>query len=231
MTRAATLIMVAAVGAASQAWGAGLDAAPPPVVAPPPSGVPPPPVVVAPPPVVAPAPSSLRGAFVYVYSFLDVRAAQFGARMLDQLDQQLVSSLAVEGVQAKVLRFKDSAVGENFSQTTGPTVGLYGYYRGGYGGSDMIPVRQTIAANFADERAAGARFRLIEFPANFTNQGAWQYYDVRWELDDARTGVRLWTRTYSNTHLTWWRADEDSVHRARAMLDKVFDDLRASGYL
>ena len=191
----------------------------------------PPPVAVAPPaaprpPVmVAPAATKLQGAFVYVYSFLDVRDQQFGPRMLDQLDQQLTADLSAEGVSSKVLRFKDSTVGETFAQS-GQQPGAWGY-----SGSDLIPVNQTIASNAADERATGARFRLIVFPANFSTQGAWQFYDVRWILIDAATGVRVWQNVYKTSHLTWWRNDEDSVNRAKGMLAKVMADLKGTGLL
>src|SRR5690349_16713782 len=63
----------------------------------------------------APAPKvSLRGSFVYIYTFLDVREDEFGLEVIEEFDRQIVSRFDAEGVKSKVLRFSRTPFGRRF---------------------------------------------------------------------------------------------------------------------
>jgi hypothetical protein len=171
----------------------------------------------------------LKGSFVYVYSFMDVREAEFGPQILNQLDSQLLAELDADGVRAKILRFKQSAVGQAYSQEEAITHAAPFEYHSP--GSDLVPVSKTIAANAPDEAATGAGFRLIEFPSSFSTQGAWRYYGVRWDLIDATSGLRIWSRVYNGSHPVLFKNDEDAQSRAKAMLAAVIGDFKRAGFL
>jgi len=174
-------------------------------------------------PAVAPpsAETSLRGSSIYIYTFLDVRQNEFGLKVVNQVDQQLVERFADEDVDAKVLRFRNSTIGQNY---------LLG---SGFAGSSasVIPVEQVMAANTEDEQAVGARYRLVVFPANYEITGAWQYYEIRWVLYDIQSGRRVWSYLYSGRHLMMWSAGENSVKRAKKFIDKAMTALKGAGYL
>src|SRR5688500_16897855 len=95
-----------------------LAAQAPPAVPPPASALPPPTIMVV--PVVPQAgpsarksvePPRLRGAAVFVYSFLDVRKDEFGAKVLGQFHRQLVDALEANGVDPRLQLFADTFQG------------------------------------------------------------------------------------------------------------------------
>ena len=163
---------------------------------------------------------SLRGANVYVYNVLDIRARYFGRRVIEQIESQLGARLDESGVRSAQLRFKDSPVSLSFvdGMTTGQSF-------------QRAPVFETIGANLGREREFGARYRLIILPANFEQEGAWQTYDIRWLLMDVRSNAIVWTFMTHNRRLTLWRNDENSERRGRQILDRVFEDLRTQAIL
>lgn len=162
----------------------------------------------------------LGGSFVYIYSFLDVRLKEFGPRMLAQIDQQLAAGFATRDVRTKLLRFRDSEPGRDPSATG--EMGEAGV---------MIPVRETVRSNADDERSVGANYRLIEFPL-FAGWAEWgEEYRTRWDLYEVGDSKLIWSRIYQNTHLIMFRADENAENRAKAMVDKVIEDLVVDGYL
>ena len=171
------------------------------------------------PPITAPAPvaahPALNGAFVYVYSFLDIREAQLGRPCLDLVNRDLVAALKASRVDAKVLNFKDSPTSSTFA--------LYG------NAGTVLPLKQVVAENAADERATGARYRLVVFPSNFEVMGAGQYWDIRWSLIDIATNRVVWTATIGGNRVIWWRTTEGAEPRAKGIVDKFMDELRKGG--
>ena len=173
------------------------------------------------PPALRPStPPSLQGATLYVYNFLDVRAQMFGPRMLDQVSRQLAMRLTENGVRSAAIMFKDSPVALGYSQTMT------------YGQSfDRIPIAETIVANHQRETEIGAQYRLIIIPANFSQEGAWQTYDIRWLLMDIPSNSLVWSFLTHNRRMTLWRSDENAERRGRALIDEVMADLRAQSIL
>jgi hypothetical protein len=162
----------------------------------------------------------LQNSKIYVYSFLDVREEYYSGKVLDQLDADLVGRLGEDMISLRILRFKNSPIGETYSAAQG--LGQ---------DSTMIPVGPVIEQNQADEKAFDARYRLIIFPANFSSVGAWRYYDIRWLLIDAKTGARLWNHLYSGKHLVMWSDSENAVARSKKILDELIKSLRADGLM
>ncbi len=164
----------------------------------------------------ADAGASLRGKKVFIYSFLDLRDAEFGPTMLAEIDAQLTAALGKSGAAARVLRFKDSDVGRSFAATSGGMT---------------VPIGQTILSNGTEERGFGTDYRLVIFPSKMTLSGAWKYYDIRWEVFDAASGRRVWLGTSQGRHLTMWKNDEDPAARAKTIVDGAVAELGKSGLL
>jgi hypothetical protein len=171
----------------------------------------------------------LKGYFVYVYSFMDVRESEFGPRILNQLDKQLLTELDADGVPAKILRFKQSAVGRDYvEEAPSSHPAPFEYHTQS---SALVPVARTIAANAPDETAVGAGFRLIEFPLSFSTQGAWRYYAVRWDLIDVASGNQVWSKVYNGSQPASLGSGEDAQSRASAMLKAMIADFKKAGLL
>lgn len=168
---------------------------------------------------VAEAPS-LRGSTLYIYTFIDVRQREFGPKVIDAFDTQLVSRFGAVAVEAKVLRFGNSAFA---GQKT---------YRGGaMSGYNVVPVERVIAANWKEERVSGARYRLIVVPSNYRISGAWQSYELHWVLFDVETGRQVWEYDYSGRHLMMLKRDENGAKRAKKFIDNAFVDLKKIGLI
>ena len=159
---------------------------------------------------------SIRGAKVFAYSFLDLRDAELGPSMLNEIDKQLGQALAGAGVAMKTLRFKDSEVGRNFSTVSG---GM------------SVPVRQTIDSNAKEEQAYDTQYRLVIFPSKITLSGAWKFYDIRWDLVEVKTGKLVWASTSQGKHLTMWKNDEDPDSRAKVIVDGAIAEMKHSGLI
>ena len=215
----------AALAASLGLFGAGAGQAqnappPPPMPVPMPPPMPriqPMPVPMPPAPPMPVAPPSLRDSFVYIYNFLDVREAEYGDKVLAQFDRQLIEALGKSHAGARVLRFRDSPVMRQSGQT--------------YTGVTNVPVAETIIANLADERAMGARYRLIVFPSSYSLAGAWRFYEVRWMLMDIRTGRRVWSYLYKGKHMVMWRTNENSEARGRKLVNAAWSELQKAGLL
>jgi hypothetical protein len=149
---------------------------------------------------------SIKDTRVYVYSFLDIRANDFGPSLVNEVDTQLISSLAASGVTSKVLQFKQSAVGQGYSLT---------------GGGMTIPIGPTIKANLEDERAFNAKYRLVIFPSAMRLQGAWKMYEVRWDLFDAQTHALVWSGTSNGKHMSMYSNNENPKERAKTIVDSA----------
>lgn len=160
--------------------------------------------------------TSIKNSKIYIYSLLDLRVAEFGTTMLTEFDKQLAMEFAKSNATSKVLRFRESDTGKYFTTTNS---GM------------MIPIRQMLVSNMLDEKQFGADYRLIIFPSTMTLAGAWKYYDIRWEILDAKTNQRVWESTTKGKHLTLWKTDEDPQERARTLLEPVFQEMRKSGVL
>lgn len=179
-----------------------------------PSEVAPPPVItpVAPPaPPAPPAKPQLKGTSVYVYSFLDIRKAEFGEQVLAQFHRQMLDALRKEGVSPQLQLFGDSFVGSLWV----PSTKVFNGQRV----QENAPVLETIAANLERERAAGSRYRLLILPAEFELIGAWRHYTVRWMIMDTATDQIGWRRDYKGKHLTMWRTNENAEGRGRKLTE------------
>lgn len=159
---------------------------------------------------------SLKNTKLYIYSFLDVRTGELGPNLLNEFDRQLAQQLAKSGITTKVLRFKDSEPGKQYSFTS---TGM------------QIPVRETIVQNAANEREMGADYRLIIFPSHLTVAGAWRHYDVRWDLLNARTGKVVWSTQSKGKHMNAWKQDEDPETRAKTIVDGIVGEMQKSNLL
>ncbi len=155
----------------------------------------------------------IRNTRLQVYSFLDLRDAEFGPNMLAEFDKQFAAALAASSVTVSTLRFKNSQPGRYFATTSGGV---------------SVPVRDTIESNASEERAFGASYRLIIFPSKMTLSGAWKFYDVRWDLVDTRTGRIVWTTTSQGKHINAWKNDEDPAARAKTIVDGIVGELKSS---
>jgi hypothetical protein len=149
---------------------------------------------------------SIKGSRVYVYSFLDIRAKDIGQSLVNEVDAQLVSGLAESGVTSKALQFKHSEVGQSYSLT---------------GGGMTVPIGPTIKANLAEERAFDAKYRLVIFPSVMRLQGAWKFYDVRWDLFDTQTNTLVWSGNSHGKHLSLYSNNENPKERAKTIVDSA----------
>lgn len=170
----------------------------------------------------------LQGSSIYVYTFLDVRDAEFGRKVIDQFELQIVDALAAKGIRAKALRFKRSSVGAGYISPPASTTGGNWFSGYSYGKTDVVPVEQVVASNVADELAVGARYRLLVLPSSYNVYGSWQHYTLRWVLMDIKSGGMLWSHSYSGKHLMLWKPDENSVKRARKLVDGGLSELISS---
>ncbi|MET0332908.1 MAG: hypothetical protein ABW190_01450 [Rhizobacter sp.] len=159
---------------------------------------------------------TIKNTKVYAYNFLDIRDAELGATMLDEVEKQFSQGLAASGVTLKVLKFKDSEVGKSFASV-----------RGGM----SIPIRRTVESNLEAERALPADYRLIIFPSNMLLQGAWRHYTIRWDLMDVKTSKVVWSSTSEGKHMVVVRSDETPAEKAKVIVDSAIAEMKANGLL
>jgi hypothetical protein len=160
--------------------------------------------------------TSLKGAKLFSYSFLDVRDTEFGPSMLSEIDKQLAAELGKSNIVMKTLRFKDSEPAKFFVSTN---AGM------------TVPVKQVLDSNAPEEVKFGADYRLVIFPSKMTLSGAWKFYDIRWDVFDVKTGKRVWGSISQGKHLTMWKADEDPQGRAKTIIDAVVGEMRKGGVI
>lgn len=168
-----------------------------------------------------PLPAKLQGSSVYVYSFLDVRQNEYTSKVLDQFDADLTARLSGLTIGSNILRFRNSKMNRADE-----------FYAGSQNlESRAVPVMETVYSNLREERGTHARFRLIVFPSSYTVSGAWRFYEIRFILMDAETGARLWSYDYSGKHMVMMKNSENAEGRSKKILDKLFVELKAAGYL
>lgn len=174
-------------------------------------------MVVPPAPPAPPLPAArgvLTGASIYAYSFLDVREDVYTPKVLDQIKTDLAERFGLIGAKLTSLAFKDTEVARRYSSAVRP--GLNSTY---------VPVELVMLRNRGQEREAGAKYRLLIFPSNYTVSGSWRFYEIRWELIEVRSGRRVWGYTYSGKHLVLWRSSENSKARSKKIVDALFAQL------
>ena len=152
---------------------------------------------------------------LYIYSFLDVRANELGSTMMTEIERQLGEGLKVHGVESQQHWFERDPIASEFARSS-------------YS-SERVPVHEVIHNNAQQERAFGARYRLIAFPANTLAAGAWRHYDFNWVLEDSGTGQLVWSTTSRSKHMNWVKNDEDSAERAKVLVDAVLEEMASSG--
>jgi len=191
-----------------------------------PGSVPPPPLILLPPPAPVPPPPvtpKLSGSFVYVYSFLDLREQLFGHDCLRRVNADLVDALKALGADSKVQFHKDIARAPPYDENYQPG------YRGASSSRGQVPVVATISANWADEQATHPQYRLIILPSTFSTQGAWQFWTIRWTLQDIASGRIVWSTTTQGKRLIWLSLEEGGETRAKGIVDKFVADFHNSG--
>ncbi|AYV47153.1 hypothetical protein CFHF_01365 [Caulobacter flavus] len=159
---------------------------------------------------------ALNGTSIYVYSFLDIRDAEFGGRMLDELDRRIVADFGAFDVNASVMRFRSSRAGML-------------YAGGSYSGS--VPVDAVVAGNTRAERQIGARYRLIIFPSDFRVLSAAQGYQIRWSLEEVATGRTVWTTVSNGSRTVWMSQEEDAAGRAGTITEGLMANMKQAGLL
>lgn len=163
----------------------------------------------------------LANTTLYAYELLDLREVEFGPSMLNALDRQLQAALATHGIAVKILRFKDTQQGQYHA----------GLDRGNMDGGTLVPVKEIIERNMAEEQAQGTEYRLVVFPSSMILQGAWKFYDIRWEVFSVKHGRPVWRSTYQGKHPTMWSNDENPEGRAKIIVDAVIEEMTRSGLL
>jgi len=156
---------------------------------------------------------SLKNSKLYIYSFMDLRDAELGKKMLVAMNNQLVDGFKKAGVAATVLNFKDSATGQYFSLSNKNV---------------QVPVKDVILQNAANEVAAGANYRMIIFPSNMRLTGAVKFYDIKWEIYDAKSGQVVWTTISHGKNSTMWSTEENPDERAQIILEGFLNEIRAN---
>lgn len=137
--------------------------------------------------------------------------------MMTEIERQLGEGLKARGVESQQHWFERDPIASEFARTS-------------YS-SERVPVREVIHYNQAQERAFGARYRLIAFPADTMTAGAWLHYDFNWLLEDANTQQVIWSTTSRSKHMNWVKNDEDSAERAKVLVDALLREMTSSGLL
>lgn len=170
----------------------------------------------APSPFEAPKPGiSLRNASVYIYCFLDVRAASIGRPMLREFDSMLVQRLNAEGVKTTTFHFAPN--GSNYDS---PYLSV------------PIPVYPTIEAHAAEEKALGAKYRLVVFPTESYSQSidvanSMRSYAIRWDLYDIADGRLVWsTHSVGSQASLLFGSEQDPSYRTTLIVDGFIAELK-----
>lgn len=169
----------------------------------------------------APSGVSLRGKTVYIYCFLDIRAKNIGRAALAKFDVQLTDALHAAGVLTQSLHFSGDGSGADYSSD---------YL------SVPVPVAETIARNAAQEKAAGAAYRLILFPAASSRGGnagsGFRAYAIRWDLVDVASGKRIWATASIGSHADLFFSSETKPEdRTGAIVDGFMAELKKTNLL
>ena len=151
---------------------------------------------------------------VYVYSFIDIRTEDLGPTMMDEMERQLALGLENRGVASEQHWFLDDPLGAAYARSRR---------------AETIPVRAVIERNAANERRFGAPYRLIVFPTETSVDGPNYEYSIDWRLVDARTDQVVWSTTSHARHMNIYSRDEDSVNRARGIIDRLIIQMDLSG--
>jgi hypothetical protein len=155
----------------------------------------------------------ISGAQVYIYSFLDLREADLGERMVAEVNERLRADLAERGIQTELVTYRQTQTDRE------PSRGL----------TVMIPVDRIVASQLSQEQALGADFRLMIIPSDMRIYGSNQSYEINWDLVDISTGEVVWTTRLQGGRTIWWSTGEDPEGRARAFVYGVIRQMELSG--
>lgn len=170
-------------------------------------------------------PVVLRINSVYIYSFLDVREKQLGAKFLQAVQHDLQDELTQRGVRSKQLWFNSSPQRAEFSLNESAPRGFRAET------TVRIPVLEVIGGNASDERAFGASYRLVMSPSDITNSGVGFDSQVTWILTDAKSGQVVWKATSSMSTINWMKADEDPTGRAQLFVHGLMQEMTKESLL
>ena len=169
---------------------------------------------------VLPAPKSIRDTPIYVYSFLDVREAEFSRKVIDAVNAGLLERLKAINSTGTLLEYRKTPRGEFIADKS--ALGR---------SSTAIPVREVVADNVEAEIMASTRLRMIIFPKSFEASGSWRFYTIRWMLFVAGNSQPFWDFSYRGEHVTFWSEKGNTEARAKKILDAAFKDLEAKGLI
>lgn len=161
---------------------------------------------------------------VYVYSFLDLRENELGPKFLGEVQRQFAEALKAKGASSAQLSFNDSPLRAEYLLKEEPVRGSLTRQA-----STRVPVGEVIATNLRAEAAFGAPYRLIVFPASLTALNTGHRFDVRWDIYDARTNVRVWSATSETLHQNWISHDESPVERAKILVEGIILQMTKAG--
>jgi hypothetical protein len=163
--------------------------------------------------------TEIQGSSVVVYSFLDVRKAQFGEQMLTMMNNQLVDQFKQRGVNARIVVYKQPET----------DVKPDALYLGVNRSMVKVPIQEYLAAQRPDEQKNGDKYRMMVFPSMVTTTGAAIDSEINWMLTDAATDKALWTTKQSMSRTIWWHSEEAPESRSKQFVDGVMGEMTKSG--
>jgi hypothetical protein len=163
--------------------------------------------------------TEIQGSSVVVYSFLDVRKAQFGEQMLTMMNNQLVDQFKQRGVNARIVVYKQPEA----------DVKPDALYLGVNRSMVKVPIQEYLAAQRPDEQKNGDKYRLMVFPSMVTTTGAAIDSEINWMLTDAATDKAVWTTKQSMSRTIWWHSEEAPESRSKQFVDGVMGEMTKSG--
>lgn len=163
--------------------------------------------------------TEISGSSVVVYSFLNVRKAQFGEEMLAKMNANLVEAFRSRGVTARVVAYQHAA------ETVNPNAIFMGVNRS----MVTVPIKDYLATQRPDEEKNGEKYRLMVFPSMITTGGAGIDSEVTWALSDIATDKPVWVTKQKTSRTVWWSSDEAPELRSKQFVDGVVAEMTKSG--
>jgi hypothetical protein len=159
---------------------------------------------------------------IYIYSFLDMREHELGKNFMREVQHDLDEQLSQHGVHTKQVWFNDTR--QRF----------YVFETAQWAGTQrrdtkLIPVREVIAEKADDERAFGARYRLVMAPTNLDGTGVGYDTEVQYLLTDVKTGQVVWKATSKMDTVNWIKVDEQPVERAKMFVGGLIQEMMSAG--
>lgn len=163
--------------------------------------------------------TEIQGSSLVIYSFLDVRKAQFGEQMLAMMTNQLVDQLKQRGVNARVVVYKHPET------TLNPDTLFLGVNRS----MVKVPIQEYLATQRPQELKSGDKYRLMIFPSMVTLTGAAVDSEITWMLSDITADKPVWTTKQSMSRTIWWNTEEAPESRSKQFVNGIVGEMTKSG--